>query len=1166
MSTPRTWAVLSVLTLWLASLLTACGGATGLEQNSAGAANSSAGGKSGTSKNGAGKSGAGAKPGTGGESGAAENAGAAGAGDEGAGAVANGGSAGSGGANNVGGFSGLGNSAGIGGSTSAAGSAGATNSAGNAGSTNLGGNAGTTNAGGAGNLAGFGGVGNGAGSGGSANAGAAGSGGTTNAALVSVAVTPSIATIAVGTRTLLQATGTYSDGSTRDVTATATWFSNDEAVATIAEGSVDGVDAGIATISATVNGLSGFAEITVSAATVTEVTVTPATATTGIQGTVPFHAVATLSDATTQDVTATATWSASDDTVTSVSSSGVATGLKAGTSDVQASVGMVSGSATLTVTAATLASIAVTPTNPALGTGVTQVFTATGTFSDGSVADVSSNATFGSSDTNVASLDPATHAATTRSAGTTTISATVGAVSGSTTLTVTAATLSVITVTPATSTLAIKGTTALTATGTYSDGTTADITGSVTWSSNNATVASVSNATGSRGTVTGLSGGSATVSATLGNSTGSASITVTPAALVSIGITPADPSLPAGSSTALAAQGTYSDGSSVDVTNMVTWSSDSTGVASVSNATGSQGRVTAVAVGSSTVHATLGAVTAATTVTVTAATLVSIAISPADPSLPAGTSRALVATASYSDGSTADVTTAATWSSNATRVASVSNASGSQGDVTAIVTGTATVTATLNSVSGSTTVTVSAPVVTQVVISPAADSVRVGATVTYSAVAIYSNNTQTTLGRAATWTSSNTAVATLTTGGRGGAGANVVATAVGTGSSTISATYQGVTGSTTLTVTSATVSSIEITPTNPTLSVNGTRQLTATAIYSDATTQDVTAQATWVSNDRTVAPVSTGGGGPGGGGRGNVTAVAAGSATISATLNGLTATTVVTVTSATLVSIELTPVAPSVALGTTVTFTATALYSDNSTQNVTGRATWISSTPRVASISTAGGTRGQALALSAGTTTISATLQGVTGTTTLTVTTATLTSIQITPFAPTIPLGFNTNLTATGIYSDNTTRDLTALATWTSSVTTVAAVSDAAATRGALTPLSAGTTTISATYQGVTGTDSVVISSATLSSISVTPAAATIAVRGTQAFSALGTLSDGSTLDLTNYVTWLSTTPSVASISNAAGSRGLATGLTTGSVTISAVRGSVTGTASLLVQ
>jgi len=979
-------------------------------------------------------------------------------------------------------------------------------------------------------------------------------------------VTPAVANVAVGTKTTLKATATYSDGSTRDVTTTATWSSDTTSVASVASGVVTGASPGTATVSAAFGGLSGSAKITVPTATVTSLSVTPSNPTAAIQGAVQFHAVVTLSDGTTQDVTQTATWSTSDGSVATVSATGLATGLAAGKSDIQASADMVSGSTTLTVTGATLVSIAVTPTNPALGVGVSQKFTATGTFSDGSVSDVSSNATWSSSDYGVATIDTTSHTATTIAAGSTTIAAAVGSVTGSTTLTVTQATLTAITVSPGSSTLAINGTVDLTASGSYSDGSTVDVTGSVTWSSSNTAVASVSNAADSHGTVTGLAGGTSTITAALGNVGGTAGVTVTPASLVSLAISPTDPSLPLGTTVPLTAEGMYSDGSDVDVTKLVTWTSDTSNVAEVSNANGSQGQVTADAVGTSSVHATLGAVTTATTVTVTAAQLVSIAITPANPTLPAGTTQALTATGTYSDGSTTDLTAQATWSSGTTSAATVSNASGSQGTVTAVAQGTTTVTATFAGASGSTLVTVSPPNLTQIVVAPIADSVLAGATVNYTATAIYSNNTQAPLTRGVTWASSNTSVATIAATGRGGPGGGATATTVAAGNTTISATYQGVTGATTLTVTSATVTTIEVTPTNPSVSVNTTRQLTATAIYSDATTRDVTATVTWVSSDPTVAAVSTGGGGPAGGARGNVTALAAGSATVSATLDGLTGSTLVTVTAATLVSIDVTPADSSVAVGTNVAFTATALYSDNTTQNVTTRATWISSLPNVASVSTANGTRGQALAVAAGTASISATLDGVTGSTTLTVTSATLTSVQITPFSPTVPAGFNTNLTATGIYSDNTTRDLTALATWTSSNPNAAAISDAGGTKGALTPVAAGTTTISATYQGVSGTDTVTVSNATLTSITVSPANPTVAVHATQAFTALGTLSDSTTLDVTAYVTWLSSTPGVASVSNAAGSRGVATGLSTGSVTISAVRGSVTGSTNLTVQ
>jgi len=174
--------------------------------------------------------------------------------------------------------------------------------------------------------------------------------------------------------------------------------------------------------------------------------------------------------------------------------------------------------------------------------------------------------------------------------------------------------------------------------------------------------------------------------------------------------------------------------------------------------------------------------------------------------------------------------------------------------------------------------------------------------------------------------------------------------------------------------------------------------------------------------------------------------------------------------------------------------------------------------------------------------------------------------IQITPFSPTLPVGFNTQFIATGVYSDNSTRDLTQLATWLSSANGVASVSNAGATRGQVSPLSAGSATISASYQGVTGTDAVTVSSATLASISISPADTTIMVSSQLQYSATGTFSDASQMDLTNYVTWISSNAGIADVSNAPGSRGLARGFAVGTTTISAVRNSVTGATSLKVQ
>src|SRR5437867_2948110 len=103
--------------------------------------------------------------------------------------------------------------------------------------------------------------------------------------------------------------------------------------------------------------------------------------------------------------------------------------------------------------------------------------------------------------------------------------------------------------------------------------------------------------------------------------------------------------------------------------------------------------------------------------------------------------------------------------------------------------------------------------------------------------------------------------------------------------------------------------------------------------------------------------------------------------------------------------IAVTPTTPSIANGTTRQFTATGTYSDFTTQDLTTQVTWSSSSTAVATISNAGGSQGLATSVAAGTTTIAATLGLVSGNTTLTVTAATLSTIDVTPTDPSIANG-----------------------------------------------------------------------------------------------------------------------------------------------------------------
>ena len=271
--------------------------------------------------------------------------------------------------------------------------------------------------------------------------------------------------------------------------------------------------------------------------------------------------------------------------------------------------------------------------------------------------------------------------------------------------------LASIAVTPAGISLKVGAVQQYAATGTYSDGTQQDLTAAVTWTSSAPATASINNTT-SKGLVTAIAVGTATVTATSGSIASPAvSLTVTSGAaptLVSIAVTPAAPSIVKGATQQFTATGTYSDNSTQNLTTTATWTSATPATATIGNSAPAIGLAMAVAPGTSAITASLttGGMTVtspAVTLTVTPPTLVSIAITPAAPTVIVGSTVMLIATGTYSDGSSAVITTTVTWTSATTTVATISNAVGSNGVATGVALGTSAVTASLTT--GATTVT-----------------------------------------------------------------------------------------------------------------------------------------------------------------------------------------------------------------------------------------------------------------------------------------------------------------------------------------------------------------------------------------------------------------------------------------------------------------------------
>lgn len=392
-------------------------------------------------------------------------------------------------------------------------------------------------------------------------------------------------------------------------------------------------------------------------------------------------------------------------TVTSATANALVVTVPAGatTGPISVTVGGTTASSdtNFTVVAASLTSIAVSPIGPMISSGLAQQFTATGTFNNGTTQDLTTSVIWSSSNTGTAAISNATGSqglATGGSDGLATIRATSGSISGSTGLTV--RTLNGISITPSSASVLKGSSLQFTAHTNYRDGTGSDVTANVTWSSSNPSVATISNSVGSQGLASTLALGSVTITASFGGFTNSASLNVI--SLTSITVTPANSSIPKGTAQQFGATANYTDGSTQNFTKLVTWSSSNSSAARVSNAPGSQGFATSVAAGTTTLTATYGAMSGSATLTVTAPVATSIVLSPSSPLLPPGGSLQLKAVAHFTDGTTSDVTSSATWSSSNTSIATVSN----QGLANAVADGSSTITAALGSVSSSASLTV----------------------------------------------------------------------------------------------------------------------------------------------------------------------------------------------------------------------------------------------------------------------------------------------------------------------------------------------------------------------------------------------------------------------------------------------------------------------------
>ena len=647
------------------------------------------------------------------------------------------------------------------------------------------------------------------------------------------------------------------------------------------------------------------------------------------------------------------------------------TGVALGSTQVAASVNGKSGIATITVEKTPVASVVVTPPHVDAAPGGQAQLSATAY--DAAQNPLSGRAiTWSTSNAAVATVD-ANGMMTAVSTGSATITATSEGKNGTATISVSQAAVATVTVTPSPITMSVGQTTQFTAT--LKDAAGNVLNGrAVTWGSSNPSAATVSTA----GLVTAVASGATTITATSEGKSGTASVTISNVAVGSVTVQPQGPSIVQGANVQLSA--TVRDVNGNVVTDrVVTWSSSNTTQAVVS----STGIVTGVAPGTVIITATSEGKSGTTTVTVTQVPVASVTLSPASVSV--RTTKTATFTATVKD-SLGNVVTnrPITWSSSNNAIATVN-----AGVVTGVAVGTATITATSEGKSGTATVNVTAIPVASVVVSPATKAMLVTQTFPLG-------DDGDRFGRERGHRSRRDVGIEQRSDGDG-VGALGVVTAVAPGTATITATSEGKSGSSTITVTPVPVGIVVVQPANDSIAPGTTAQLTA--ITEDSAGSVLIGRTvSWGSSNPAVATVSA---------TGLVTAVALGTATITASSEGKSGTSAITVY-VPVASVTVAPPTATILVTQTKAFTATTKDAQGNT--LTGRlVTWSSSNPRAATVDATG----VATAVALGTATITATSEGKSGTATLTVNSGAGFSVSITPPSPdTVFFGYTTQLTA----------------------------------------------------------------------------------------------------------------------------------------------------------
>ncbi len=620
--------------------------------------------------------------------------------------------------------------------------------------------------------------------------------------IASITITPASEELSAGQIRTFSARAVLEDGSTFGLSRrTMLWSSSDSRIATVSNepsraGEVTARAPGVVVLSA-VHAETGILA-TPSTITILDrlvsIAIEPVDRRLDVGEVKSMTAIGTFADGKEREVSDDVTWTSTDARVASISNSpgsrGKITGVRSGVAFISARfiTGVTSsatdGDARVRVVSP-LASLRVAPSATRLPVGFTASLDAIARFQDGTEDDVSSKVVWSSSNSAIASVsneidaqgDVTAHGLGAAVIGVldlqTGISSTVSG--GDSTINVGGQVVNLF-VSPPEEQLSVGETRRYQVRAVLEDDSTFNLSRrSLEWSSSNVGVASIGNDVDEAGLVRGLDIGETQIGAfhPATGLTAEPGILTVRGAIVALRVSPRDRRILVGETKSMSATATFSDGTTGEVTDEVTWVSSDLGAVTVSNEQGSRGRITGVSPGlsfisvraSNGVTSTTGAADSRIRVS---GSLVRIQILPREAPLAAGFARALEAEGTFSDGSVGDITNDVEWTSSNPGIVRVSNEKGAEGEVTALVDGTAIVTArdpatniSSTPTGGDVTVAVGGRVV-QLGVNPSTDTIPIGISRRFSTRATLDNGSAFVVARGSVqWASSDPAVATV---------------------------------------------------------------------------------------------------------------------------------------------------------------------------------------------------------------------------------------------------------------------------------------------------------------------------------------------------------------------------------------------------------------------